>query len=299
MERARMVAQLWDWLPAFRAVAETEHLPTAATAMRLSPSTLSRAVGLLEDAVGHPLFERTGRRIVLNDRGALLLEAVRDAMRGVHSALEFIDDELFVGPVRVSVPLQWLGLVIPSVTDELASRYPGLVVEAVALTAPEIPIALRQGAIDVGLADGATRGERLVCDLVREYSLGVYVSSRHPLGKQHRPSWKDVAASEYVAIGHYGSDVWQLANTTPRVRVDDLATAAQICERRRAITVIPDALAKPLGLTRLHLTLGATTPLYLLHRPTLTIPGRTEAVVNALRATLKPTPGSAKRSGHD
>jgi DNA-binding transcriptional LysR family regulator len=125
------------------------------------------------------------------------------------------------------------------------------------------------------------------------------VSSRHPLGKQHRPSWKDVAASEYVAIGQYGSDVWQLANTTPRVRVDDPATAAQICKRRRAITVIPDALAKPLGLTRLHLTLGATTPLYLLHRPTLTIPGRTEAVVNALRATLKPTPGSAKPSGHD
>ena len=86
MERARSVAQLWDWLPAFRAVAETQHLPTAARAMGVSPSALSRAVGLLEDAVGHPLFERVGRRIVLNEQGARFLGAVRDAMRGVHSA---------------------------------------------------------------------------------------------------------------------------------------------------------------------------------------------------------------------
>lgn len=287
MERARLVAQLWDWLPAFRAVAETQHLPTAAQAMRVSPSALSRAVGLLEDAVGQPLFERTGRRIVLNDRGSLLLEAVRDAMRGVHSALEFIDDQLLAGPVRVSVPLPWLRLVIPSTADDLASRYPKLVLEAVVLTAPEVPVGLRQGVVDVGLVDLATPSEQLACELVRECSLGVYASNRHPLTKQHRPSWKDVTASEYIAVAHYGHGVWQLGNTTPRVHVDDPETAALICKRRRAVTVLPDIFAKSLGLARLRLSLGATTPLYLLHRPTLTIAGRTEAVVEALRATLR------------
>ncbi len=287
MERARLVAQLWDWLPAFRAVAETEHLPTAAVAMRVSPSALSRAVGLLEDAVGCSLFERTGRRIVLNDRGSVLLESVRDAMRGVHSALEFIDEELFVGPARVSVPLQWLRFVVPSAADDLASRYPKLVLEAVSLTASEVPIALRQGVVDVGLVDVATPSEQLACELVRECSLGVYASNRHPLTRQNRPSWKDIAASEYIAIAHYGDGVWQLGSIMPRVHVDDPETAALICKRRGAVTVLPDVFAKSLGLARLRLSLGATIPLYLLHRPTLTIAGRTEAVVEALRATLK------------
>ena len=287
MERARLVAQLWDWLPAFRAVAETEHLPTAAVAMRVSPSALSRAVGLVEDAVGQTLFERTGRRIVLNDRGSLLLEAVRDAMRGVHSALEFIDEQLFAGPVRVSVPLQWLRFVVPPAADDLVSRHPKLVLEAVSLIASEVPVALRQGVIDVGLVDVATSSEQLVCELVRECSLGVYASKQHPLNRQHRPSWKDVTASEYIAIAHYGDGVWQLANITPRVHVDDPETAALICKRRRAVTVLPDVFAKSLGLARLRLSLRATIPLYLMYRPTLTIAGRTEAVVEALRATLE------------
>jgi len=287
LERARLVAQLWDWLPAFRAVAETEHLPTAAIAMRVAPSALSRAVGLLEDAVGHLLFERTGRRLVLNDRGALLLEAVRDAMRGVHSALEFIDEDLYVGPARVSVPLQWLRFLIPSTADDLASHYPRLILDAVTLTPSDVPIALRQGVIDIGVLEVAAPSDELVCELVRECSLGVYASNRHPLTKRHRPSWKDVAASEYIAIAHYGQNVWQLGNTTPRVRVDDPETAALICRRRDAVTVMPDAFAKSLGLTRLRLALKATIPLYLLHRATLTIAGRTEAVVEALRATIE------------
>lgn len=287
LERARLVAQLWDWLPAFRAVAETEHLPTAALAMRVAPSALSRAVGLLEDAVGHLLFDRTGRRLVLNDRGALLLEAVRDAMRGVHSALEFIDEDLYVGPARVSVPLQWLRFLIPSTADDLASHYPRLILEAVTLTPSDVPIALRQGVIDVGVLEVAAPSGELVCELVRECSLGVYASNRHPLTKRHRPSWKDVTASEYIAIAHYGQNVWQLGNTTPRVRVDDPETAALICRRRDAVTVVPDAFAKSLGLTRLRLALKATIPLYLLRRATLTIAGRTEAVVEALRATIE------------
>jgi len=287
LERARLVAQLWDWLPAFRAVAETEHLPTAALAMRVAPSALSRAVGLLEDAVGHLLFDRTGRRLVLNDRGALLLEAVRDAMRGVHSALEFIDEDLYVGPARVSVPLQWLRFLIPSTADDLASHYPRLILEAVTLTPSDVPIALRQGVIDVGVLEVAAPSDELVCELVRECSLGVYASNRHPLTKRHRPSWKDVTASEYIAIAHYGQNVWQLGNTTPRVRVDDPETAALICRRRDAVTVVPDAFAKSLGLTRLRLALKATIPLYLLRRATLTIAGRTEAVVEALRATIE------------
>ena len=62
VQRAVRVSQLWSWLPAFRTVAETEHLPTAARMLELSPSALSRSVKQLEDSLGRPLFTREGRR---------------------------------------------------------------------------------------------------------------------------------------------------------------------------------------------------------------------------------------------
>ncbi len=83
----KRVASLWNWLPAFRAVAETEHLPRAAALLGTSPPALSRTLKLLEKAVGAPLFHRTGTRLVLNDQGRRLLAHVREAMRIVDEGL--------------------------------------------------------------------------------------------------------------------------------------------------------------------------------------------------------------------
>ncbi|MHC4078781.1 MAG: helix-turn-helix domain-containing protein, partial [Planctomycetota bacterium] len=69
MDRLRRLAQLWNWLPAFRAVGETQHLPTASRALSVTAPALSRAVRLLERDVGQPLFRRIGRRIELNEAG--------------------------------------------------------------------------------------------------------------------------------------------------------------------------------------------------------------------------------------
>jgi len=44
MERVRRLYQLWTWLGAFRGVGETQHLPTASEELRVSASSLSRAI---------------------------------------------------------------------------------------------------------------------------------------------------------------------------------------------------------------------------------------------------------------
>ncbi len=102
MERARRLSSLWGWLPTFRAVAEAEHVSRAAEALGVSPSAVSRMVGLLEDDVGQPLFNRVGRSIRLNDAGQHLLRGVRSAMRLVDESLAVIAGEQFVGLDRPS-----------------------------------------------------------------------------------------------------------------------------------------------------------------------------------------------------
>jgi len=63
VERLRDIARFWNWLPAFRAVGETCHLPSAAAALYLSASALSRSLQQLEKSLGRSLFRRTNRRL--------------------------------------------------------------------------------------------------------------------------------------------------------------------------------------------------------------------------------------------
>lgn len=53
----------------FRVVSRTGNITRAAEQLHLSQPALSRRIAELEDEVGAPLFDRTGRRLTLTDRG--------------------------------------------------------------------------------------------------------------------------------------------------------------------------------------------------------------------------------------
>lgn len=97
LERHQRVARIWDWLPAFRAVAEYQSLQRAGLALAVSPSALSRSVKLLEEALGLSLFTRSATGLLLTAAGERLLAATRDAMRRVDDGVP----ELQPGRVRL------------------------------------------------------------------------------------------------------------------------------------------------------------------------------------------------------
>lgn len=67
-------------LPAFRAVARLGNLRAAADELHLTHSAVSQQIKLLEEQLGISLFDRRGRRIVLNAAGAALQRAVDAAL---------------------------------------------------------------------------------------------------------------------------------------------------------------------------------------------------------------------------
>lgn len=64
----------YNHLRYFRAVAHEGSLTRAAARLNLSQSALSVQVRALEDRLGHPLFDRVGRRLVLTEAGRIALD---------------------------------------------------------------------------------------------------------------------------------------------------------------------------------------------------------------------------------
>lgn len=74
-------------LPTFRVVARLGNLRAAAQELHLTHSAVSQQIKLLEAQVGFALFERRGRRIVLNAAGATLQRAVEPALDRLDAGL--------------------------------------------------------------------------------------------------------------------------------------------------------------------------------------------------------------------
>ena len=244
MDRALRLAGIWSWLPAFRMVAETEHLPTAARAMHVSASALSRSVSLLEGALGRPLFTRTGRRIQLNPAGAALLAAVRDAMRRIDDAMSETEPRL----VRVTGHAAWIGLVIAPAT---IAR--GIELEEVSIEPQAIRAALLRGEIDLAITETAAAAPDLSIERLGPVLRALY---RAPA---HRPRGHAVCTD--------GTDAWPA--DLPRavvLRSPRLDAVLEVCAAGRALAVLPVAIARARGLRVLRGPAPPPSQLYLVSR---------------------------------
>src|ERR1700741_1949545 len=75
-------------LPAFRAAARLANLRAAATALNLTHSAVSQQIHVLEEQLGFTVFERRGRRIVLNAAGKSLLASVESALSTLDDGMQ-------------------------------------------------------------------------------------------------------------------------------------------------------------------------------------------------------------------
>lgn len=71
----------------FKAVAETQNMSKAAKNLFITQSAISKSIRALEDEVGGPLFLRTGKSLVLNEGGMILLRYANEILNQ-HSLLQ-------------------------------------------------------------------------------------------------------------------------------------------------------------------------------------------------------------------
>ncbi|MEZ4365186.1 MAG: LysR family transcriptional regulator [Kofleriaceae bacterium] len=270
IERVRRLRALWDYLPAFRAVAEAEHLPTAAAALAVTPPALSRAIRLLEADLGEPLFERRGRQLVLNPRGQALLAALRVAMRT-------LDEALLAGAAGGGAPLR------VALTADTAWLFPGWVAalgpDGVRLQAapyPSDPVA----ALSRGDLDLVVHGSHRVVAGVQ-------------LDRVGDVRWRPVRGKVGVRSEGRGGGAWPMV-TAPgdpwpaasrrevTAEVDSILTAASVAARGHHAALVPAPLAAELGL-RPAPGPTLTTPVFVSSRPPVGEHADLARVLEALR----------------
>lgn len=291
MDRFRDIANLWNWLPAFRAVAETGNVRRAAERLHVSPSALSRTVRLLEDEIGKPLFDRVGRTLRLNDAGEQLLAAVRDSMRRVDDAKQQIDTRLLAGPVTMRAPGTVIHAFLVALVHRLGSEHPELVPALVPDDGSDPYEALLIGDIDLAFSSRPLAHDELTTVRLGACTGGVYCGPGHPLHGRDEVSVEDIASHPFVAPpAEDGVPLEGWPAEVPRrigVYVSSLAAGLEICRAGTLLAVLPDVIARrePHAGVLYRLPFDELQPVsfFVCHRPAVTEGGRVEVALTAVR----------------
>lgn len=246
--REQLLRTIWPYLPVFRTVAETEHLPTAAERLHVSPSALSRTVKLLEEQLGMPLFVRSSRRIALNAAGRAMLAAVGRSMSALDRALEESLDEQPEGDLHVaSLGVLTDHFVLPALLD-LQQRHPGVVPCMTTLLASDANRQLGAGRIELAFYYDATTSAGITCEHLGQVGNSIYVGVGHELFGHRDITRRELLRHPFsvAAIGDRGTpmDGWPVhLPRTIGFRIYQLSTNLCMCLSGRFVTVLPDVVA--------------------------------------------------------
>jgi DNA-binding transcriptional LysR family regulator len=275
MDRHLELKRLWERLPAFRAIAETEHLHRAAERLGVSPSTLSRTLQLLEAEIGVPLFQRRGRSLKLTELGRDLLGATRHAMETIDETIGDLNASFAEGALRISSGGRLMMAYLLPALQRLRKRHSQLVPHVVGVPASEVAGRLTRSEIDVALVFEAQPQHGLEVELLGHATNGVYCGRGHPLHGRADASLDEVLRHAFAApepqAGTPALDSWP-AHLRRRIALYAtlLDPAIAACEDGELLAVLPDDMVRRVlrgnHLHRVPVEVVPSTPLYAMYR---------------------------------
>ena len=238
----------------FWAVAHEGSLTRAADRMNLSQSALSVQIQKLEHQMGHPLFERVGRKLVLTEAGRIALDYADTVFKAGDELLSTLRGQpaatrrvLRVGALTTlsrNFQLEFLRPLVDRPDVELIARSGNL---------RDLLAQLEAHAIDVVLANSAApldARSSLRNHLLNEQPVSLV---GHPRRGRRKFQFPEDLRTEPILLPSLDSDirvafdrVLELAGIRPTIlaEVDDMAMLRLLARERAGVTLVPPIVVR-------------------------------------------------------
>lgn len=237
------------------AVAEHCNFTRAAEALHVSQPTLSQQIRQLEDSLGAPLFDRSGRTVRLTDAGEAYVRYARLALQDLEAAKRAMHDvqDLHRGSLRLAVTPSFTAYLVGPLLTLFNQRYPGIALSLEEMSQDQMEAALAEDRLEVGIAFSGPHLADIEAQVLFEETLCLVASAEHPhWAGQHGVSAGTLAQQPLVLLSgdfatrrHIDRYCRELG-VTPRIAIEanSLSAIVDIVRRGPLATILPAAVAR-------------------------------------------------------
>ncbi|MBB3214904.1 DNA-binding transcriptional LysR family regulator [Herbaspirillum sp. Sphag1AN] len=184
----------------FLAVAQAGSTTAAAELVALSQSAASAALNELESALAVLLFDRVGKRLVLNDNGRMLLPQARhllDAAQGIEQ--QFLPANQAGGQLQLGASTTIGSYLLPQMIASYRQQQPDLQMRVVVANTADIVAAVSHFEVDMALIEGPCHATDVEVEPWMTDELIVVAAPSHPLASQSQKlSLKKLSEAEWL-----------------------------------------------------------------------------------------------------
>ncbi|MGF6177963.1 transcriptional regulator CynR [Ensifer sp. 4252] len=236
------------------AVADHQNFTRAAEALHVSQPTLSHQIRQLEDRLGTPLLDRTGRAVRLTDAGVAYVEYARRALIDLDAGKRAIHDvqDLCRGSLRLAATPTFIVYLIAPLVERFYSKHPGITLTVEEMTQDKIEANLGGDLLDLGIAFDDIRSPEIEGMTLFSEQLSVVVGADHPWAVCGQPLPARALALEPLVLlsGDFATRKFIDAycrrhSILPRVAIEanSISAIVEIVRRSHLATILPQAIA--------------------------------------------------------
>lgn len=169
-------------LQIFLAVAQSGSTTAAADMIALSQSAASAALNELEHLLAVKLFDRVGKRLLLNDSGRLLLPQARHMLDAANTIeQQFLKPDQAGAELYIGASTTIGSYLLPAMVAAYRRQHPQLRIRALVANTADIVAAVSNFEVDAGLIEGPCHADDVVVEPWITDELIVVAAPEHPL----------------------------------------------------------------------------------------------------------------------
>lgn len=186
-------------LEIFLAVARREHVTAAARDVHLSQSAVSAALAELAERLAGPLFDRAGRRLVLNDRGRRLADDAAELLARAESLVRgYTARGRLSGRLRIGASSTIGSYLLPGLVGAFLATHPEVSVDLEIGNSERVEQQVVARRLDLAFIEGPPLDPASAAIAWRADELVVFVGRRHALAKARRLPVSRLGAERWV-----------------------------------------------------------------------------------------------------
>ena len=168
-------------LQIFLAVAQSGSTTAAASMVALSQSAASAALNELEHLLGVQLFDRVGKRLVLNDSGRQLIPQARHMLDAAQTIERQFADPSAGSELHIGASTTIGSYLLPAMIAAYRKDHAGARVRALVANTADIVDAVVNFEVDAGLIEGPCHADDVEVEPWMTDELIVVAAPRHPI----------------------------------------------------------------------------------------------------------------------
>lgn len=239
----------------FKLLAEELHYRKAAEKLFISQSALSQQIKQLEQYLGHALFDRNNKRVVLNEAGKLFYKDAVQVIQKMQIAVNNVQllQKGNTGQLGISFVASAMQSILPVLLKQFNSDCPNIEFHLEELTNKEQLLALEKGDIDLGFMRSNQVGQDMMIKSVYKETFTLVLPADHPMSAQDFKNIGELKDEYFILFPNDQSQLYyqQIINLcadqgfTPKLshRSIHAPTIFKLVENGMGLSIIPTSLA--------------------------------------------------------